>query len=174
VLVSADEQGHGVVEREVDLAAYFTGYRASVRRRDELIRTVRIPLSTAGGSSADRTGASGSSIMGFHKIAKRRFDDISSVAVAFALDIQDGVIASARIGLGGVAATPLRAYATERALVGRPWDADTVEAASVVLQREGTPLDDHRASAAYRARMLGTALPALFAATRADEVEATA
>lgn len=173
VLVSADEQGHGVVEREVDLAAYFTGYRASVRRRDELIRTVRIPLSTAGGSSADRTGASGSSITGFHKIAKRRFDDISSVAVAFALDIQDGVIASARIGLGGVAATPLRAYATERALVGRPWDADTVEAASVVLQREGTPLDDHRASAAYRARMLGTALPALFAATR-DEVEATA
>jgi len=156
VLVSADAG-----EREVDLAEYFTGYRAAVRRRDELIRAVRVPLPTA-------------AVTAFHKVAKRRFDDISSVAVAFALDIDDGVVTAGRIGLGGVAATPLRAYATERALVGRPWNAETVDAASVVLQGEGTPLDDHRASAAYRARMLGTALRALSAATRADGVEATA
>ncbi|MFE5410774.1 xanthine dehydrogenase small subunit [Microbacterium sp. NPDC056569] len=155
VLVSADAR-----EREVDLADYFTGYRTSVRRRDELIRTLRIPLPTA-------------SVTAFHKVAKRRFDDISSVAVAFALDIDGGVVTTARIGLGGVAATPLRAYATERALEGRPWNAVTVAAASVVLQQEGTPLDDHRASAAYRSRMLGTALPALFAAARGRE-EATA
>ena len=155
VLVSADGG-----EREVDLADYFTGYRTSVRRRDELIRTVRIPLPTAG-------------LTTFHKIAKRRFDDISSVAVAFALELDGGSVTRARIGLGGVAATPLRAYATEQVLEGRPWNASTVAAASMVLQREGTPLHDHRASAAYRARMLGTALPALFAAS-ADDEEATA
>ncbi|HKP05978.1 MAG TPA: FAD binding domain-containing protein [Microbacterium sp.] len=154
VLVSAEG------EREVDLADYFTGYRTSVRRRGELIRTVRIPLPLAG-------------VTAFHKIAKRRFDDISSVAVAVALDLDDGVATNVRIGLGGVAATPLRAYATEQALDGRPWNRATAAAASVVLQREGTPLDDHRASAAYRARMLGTALPALFAASAGTE-EATA
>jgi xanthine dehydrogenase small subunit len=155
VLVSADGG-----ERQVDLADYFTGYRTSVRRRGELIRAVRIPLPQPG-------------LTAFHKITKRRFDDISSVAVAFALDLDDGVVTAARIGLGGVAATPLRAYATEHALDGRPWTAATVAAASLVLQQEGTPLDDHRASAAYRARMLGMALPALFAAS-ADGQEATA
>jgi xanthine dehydrogenase small subunit len=69
----------------------------------------------------------------FHKIAKRRFDDISSVAVAFALDVRDGVVVDVAIGLGGVAATPVRATATEAALRGRPWDADTVREAAAVL-----------------------------------------
>ncbi|GAA5195959.1 xanthine dehydrogenase small subunit [Microbacterium jejuense] len=156
VLVSADGG-----EREVDLADYFTGYRTTVRRRDELIRTIRIPARRA-------IPGVGREVSGFVKVAKRRFDDISSVAVAVAVDIDDdGVVVAARIGLGGVAATPLRAYATERTLVGRPWNAQTAAAASLVLQSEGTPLSDHRASAAYRTRMLGTALPALYASTTA-------
>ena len=145
-LVLADAEG----ERTVDLADYFTGYRQSVRRADELIRSVRIPLPLA-------------PLVAFHKIAKRRFDDISSVAVAFALEIDDGVVTSARIGLGGVAATPTRALSCEEALVGRPWDDVTVEAAAQLLSREGTPMDDHRASAGYRGAMLGEALRKLFA-----------
>ena len=44
---------------------------------------------------------------------------------------------AARIGLGGVAATPVRALATEAALEGRPWTQETVEAAAVVLARRG-------------------------------------
>ncbi|MGX1250585.1 xanthine dehydrogenase small subunit [Streptomyces ambofaciens] len=98
-LVLADADG----EREVPLADYFTGYRQSVRRPGELIRAVRLPLPL-------------SPVTAFHKIAKRRFDDISSVAVAFALDVEGGTVRKARIGLGGVAATPVRALATE----GRP------------------------------------------------------
>jgi xanthine dehydrogenase small subunit len=144
VLASADG------EREVALADYFTGYRRSVRRPDELIRAVRIPLPIA------RVGV-------FYKIAKRRFDDISSVAIGVALDVEDGVVRRARIGLGGVAATPIRARATEEALVGEPWTADTVRRAAEVLAAEGTPIDDHRASAAYRAAMLGQALHRLYA-----------
>ena len=66
----------------------------------------------------------------------------------------------ARIGLGGVAATPIRALTTEAALEGRPWTFETVEAASEVLATEGTPIDDQRASAAYRSAMLGNALKA--------------
>lgn len=147
VLVSLDG------ERVVPLAGYFTGYRASVRREEELIRAVRVPLPPA-------------RVTAFHKIAKRRFDDISSVAVAFALDVVDGVIARAAIGLGGVAATPIRARATEQALVGRAWEETAIRAAAAVLAGEGTPIDDQRASAAYRRAMLEQSLLRLFAERR--------
>ncbi|KPC64690.1 xanthine dehydrogenase small subunit [Streptomyces chattanoogensis] len=147
-VVLADADG----EREVPLADYFTGYRQSVRRPGELIRAVRIPLPLAPATA-------------FHKIAKRRFDDISSVAVAFALDIEDGIVRKARIGLGGVAATPIRALAAEAALEGKPWATETVKAAAQVLQAEGTPMNDHRASAEYRSAMLGQSLLKLYAQT---------
>jgi xanthine dehydrogenase small subunit len=137
-------------ERVVPLDGYFTGYRRSVRRPGELIRAVRIPLPLA-------------RLTAFHKVAKRRFDDISSVAVGFAIDIEAGVIRTARIGLGGVAATPVRARGTEAALEGRAWSPETVRAAATVLRAEGTPLDDHRASAAYRVAMLGQSLLKLYA-----------
>jgi xanthine dehydrogenase small subunit len=137
-------------ERTVPLADYFTGYRETVLRPDELIRAVRVPRPLA-------------PVAAFHKIAKRRFDDISSVAVGFALDLTDGVVRRAVIGLGGVAATPIRATATEAALVGRPWTADTVADAAALMAAEGTPMDDHRASASYRGAMLGQALLKLYA-----------
>ena len=145
-LVLASRDG----ERTVPLADYFTGYRRSVRRPDELITEIVVPRPLA-------------ALTGFHKIAKRRFDDISSVAVAFALDVDDGVVRRAAIGLGGVAATPVRARGTEAALVGRPWTEETVRAAAAVMAGEGTPIDDHRASAAYRSAMLGQSLLKLHA-----------
>ncbi len=141
-------------EREVPLAEYFTGYRQSVRRAGELIRAVRIPLPLA------RTVA-------FHKIAKRRFDDISSVAVAFALDIEGSgdsrTVTRAAIGLGGVAATPIRATAAEQILVGAPWTQHTAAAAAEALRAAGTPMSDHRASSAYRTAMLGQSVLKLYA-----------
>jgi xanthine dehydrogenase small subunit len=153
VLVLASSAG----EREVPLAEYFTGYRQSVRRPDELIKSVRIPLPLA-------------EISAFHKIAKRRFDDISGVAVAYAIDVVDGEVAQARIGVGGVAATPIRALDTEAALEGRPWNRETVRVAAGVLRQEGTPIDDMRASARYRSAMLGTSLLKLYAQqAREDE-----
>jgi xanthine dehydrogenase small subunit len=136
-------------DREVELDTYFTGYRETVRAPDELIRAIRIPLPLA-------------TLVAFHKIAKRRYDDISSVAIAFAIQIEDGVVRHARIGLGGIAATPLRARSTEHALVGQAWTEQTVGKAAVLLGAEGTPLDDHRASAAYRRSMLAQSLIKLF------------
>jgi xanthine dehydrogenase small subunit len=75
----------------------------------------------------------------------------------------------ARIGLGGVAATPVRARATEEALTGQPWRADAVRRAARVMAAEGTPIDDHRASAAYRSAMLGQSLLRLYASDPALE-----
>lgn len=140
-------------EREVPLAEYFTGYRTTVRRPGEIIRAVRLPLPLAPATA-------------FYKIAKRRFDDISSVAVAFALTTGgDGEVSAVRIGLGGVAATPVRARATEDALVGRRWTEETARSAAAVMAGEGTPMDDHRASSRYRSAMLEQSLLRFFAQT---------
>ena len=145
-LVLASAEG----EREVLLADYFTDYRQSVRRPDELIKTIRVPLPLA-------------PVTAFHKIAKRRFDDISSVAVAYALTVEGGQVASVRIGLGGVAATPLRAVTAEHALKGRSWTRETVAAAADELARTGTPMSDHRASEGYRVAMLRNSLLKFYA-----------
>ncbi|HEV2797207.1 MAG TPA: FAD binding domain-containing protein, partial [Nocardioides sp.] len=147
-LVLASAEG----DREGALADFFSGYRETALRPGELIRSVRVPTPLA-------------PLTTFRKIAKRRYDDISSVAVAAAVTVVDGTVVTARIGLGGVAATPLRARAAESALEGRPWSIDTVEGAAAVLATEGTPIDDQRARAAYRSAMLGTALRAWWAET---------
>lgn len=139
-------------EREVPLAAYFTGYRQSVKEPGEMLRSVRIPLPLSDNAA-------------FYKIAKRRFDDISSVAVAFAMQLDGGTISSIRIGVGGVAATPIRASGTEQALEGQPWTQDVAEAAASIMSTEGTPIDDLRSSARYRSAMLGQAVLKFYAKT---------
>jgi xanthine dehydrogenase small subunit len=154
-LVLASRSG----EREVALIDFFPGYRQTALRPDELIRTIRVPTPVA-------------PVAAFHKIAKRRFDDISSVAVAYALRLTDGVVESVSIGLGGVAATPIKARNTERALSGKSWTRNNVRAAAEVLAHEGTPLSDHRASAAYRTAMLRTSLLKLHATNSGREVQA--
>jgi xanthine dehydrogenase small subunit len=144
-LVLASAEG----ERTVALADYFTDYRQSVLQPGELITEIVIPLPA-------------SATTGFVKIAKRRFDDISSMAAAFAIDIRGGVVRKARIGLGGVAATPIRALATEAVLEGQEWTTTTVESAATVLATEGTPISDQRSSADYRSAMLGESLRKVF------------
>jgi xanthine dehydrogenase small subunit len=145
-------------EREVALADYFTGYRQTVKRPDELIKTVRLPLPLA-------------PVAAFHKIAKRRFDDISSVAVGFALRLDGDTVADIKIGLGGVAAVPLRGLATEAALNGRPWTHDVVAEAAEVMAEAGTPMTDHRASSGYRTAMLRTSLLKFYAQNPAPSLQ---
>ena len=71
---------------------------------------------------------------------------------------QCGVVARARIGCGGVAAVPRRALATEAALVGQAWSEATADAAARQLSAEFSPIDDMRATAAYRRAALGNLL----------------
>ena len=111
-------------ERVVPLAEYFTGYRQTVKAAGELIRTIVIPLPLA-------------PMTAFHKIAKRRFDDISSVAIGYAVDVRDGVVRDAKIGLGGVAATPLRARETEAARAHEAYVAGETLAPAQLDSRAG-------------------------------------
>lgn len=140
------------------LADYFTGYRQTLRQPGELIKAIVVPKPLA-------------PLTAFHKIAKRRFDDISSVAIAYAMTLaDDGTVAEITIGIGGAAATPLRASATEDFLLGKAWTTETADAAASVMATEGTPMDDHRASSRFRATMLGQSVRKFFAETNESEL----
>jgi xanthine dehydrogenase small subunit len=64
-----------------------------------------------------------------------------------------GRIETARIALGGVAATPWRADATERILEGTRFDHDDLRVAEESLRKTLKPIGDHRGSAEYRLAM---------------------
>ncbi len=86
----------------------------------------------------------------FYKVSKRRFDDISTVAAAMALDLDNGRVRRARIAFGGVASTPIRVVEAENAIVGQPWNDSAVERVQRILDRSLQPMSDHRGSKEYR------------------------
>jgi xanthine dehydrogenase small subunit len=132
---------HG--EREVALDAFYPGYRQTALAPGEFIACVRIP------KRRDDVA------LRAYKISKRFDQDISAVFACFALALDGGRVRDARIGCGGVAATPVRARTTEALLVGARWDRETAERAAHALRDEFSPIDDMRASADYRRAVLG-------------------
>ena len=133
-------------ERELPLEQLYTGYRTTVMAPDEVLAWIKVPTAAAGENAQ------------VYKISKRFDDDISAVCLGINLQIDGGRVTHASIGVGGVAATPVRALHTETALRGQPWTLDTVQHAMAVLRAEFTPLSDMRASAAYRTAVLGNLL----------------
>lgn len=132
--------------REMPLEQLYTGYRKHVMAADEVLAWIKVPRPQPGEA------------MKAYKISKRYDDDISAVCLAINLQVQDGQVAAASIGAGGVAATPVRALQTEAALTGKPWTQATVRQAMAVLRAEFSPISDMRASAAYRSEVLGNLL----------------
>ncbi|WP_293659821.1 FAD binding domain-containing protein [Rhodoferax sp. OV413] len=135
-------EGHAV-HRELRLEDIYTGYRQNVLALDEVLAWIKVPK------------ASSEEFSRVYKISKRWEDDISAVCLAISLRLVDGRVARAGIGVGGVAATPVRAVRTEAALQGQPWTEATVRAAQAALQTEFSPISDMRASSAYRTEVLG-------------------
>ena len=89
--------------------------------------------------------------LAFYKAAKRTMDDISTVAAAFAIDIdRTGRITRARAAYGGVAATPVLLADFAKSLPGRKWNRAAMHHAQQAVAAALTPLSDHRGSAAYR------------------------
>ncbi|AKF11257.1 xanthine dehydrogenase small subunit [Sandaracinus amylolyticus] len=145
-------------DRAVAIDEFFAGYRKTALAKGELVRAVRIPRPLPG-------------IQRFYKVSKRRMDDISTVAGAFAIDVDArGVVTSARLAFGGVAATPIRARRAEAALIGKPFGHAAIGSAVVAARGELAPIDDHRGSAKYRRAMIGALLEKLVA----DESETVA
>jgi xanthine dehydrogenase small subunit len=132
--------------RTLPLDAFYVGYRKNARAPGEVVVAIHIPDRKPG------------LVLRAYKISKRFDQDIAAVFACFAIEVDRGRIVSARIGCGGVAPVPARARATEARLAGHPWQRDVVEAAAEALASEFTPLDDFRASAAYRREVLGNLL----------------
>src|SRR6266849_6356351 len=101
---------------------------------------------------------SGADAFRYRKIARIKPKGGSVVTLAGYLPMSGGRIVGARIALGAMAATPVRAKAAERALEGRVLDAASV-AAAVAAATEGTsPVNDSLASAWYRREVVGVHL----------------
>jgi xanthine dehydrogenase small subunit len=84
------------------------------------------------------------------------------------LRLERGVVKSARLAYGGVAATPARAKDAEAALEGERWSEASVANARTLLATAFTPMTDQRGSARYRAAMVTSLLDRLWAETGAD------
>ncbi len=125
---------------------FYTGYKKNQLAPDEVLAWIKVPKAVAG----ERVE--------IYKISKRYDDDISAVCLAINLQIAGGVVTSASVGAGGVAATPVRAVKTQAALAHQDWSKATIDHAMGVLRAEFSPISDMRASAAYRVQVLGNLL----------------
>jgi xanthine dehydrogenase small subunit len=125
--------------RTLPLEDFFLDYKKQDRAPGEFVRSVTIPKL-----------ASDEHFRCF-KLSKRYEQDISAVMGAIKLRLADGKIADARIAFGGMAGTPKRARAVEAKLKGlAPGDDAGIAKALAALKDDFKPLDDMRASAAYR------------------------
>ena len=143
----------GATRRSLELEDFFLAYGKQDRQKDEIVELVSIPKLSS--NAKFRT----------YKITKRFDQDISAVCGAFLVELAEGKVARIRIAFGGMAGTPKRAAGAERALLGQPWTRTSIEAAQQALAGDFTPLDDWRASAAYRSMIAANLLLKFFVET---------
>jgi xanthine dehydrogenase small subunit len=125
--------------REIPLDDFIVGYRATLRRPDELITAVRVPLPPRGVEVRS------------YKVSKRRDLDISTASAGFRLERgAKGIVERVVLAYGGMADRVKRARTAEAFLAGKPWDRPTVEQAMRLVDADFTPISDARASAAMR------------------------
>jgi xanthine dehydrogenase iron-sulfur cluster and FAD-binding subunit A len=126
-------------ERTVPISDFFTGFRKTVLQPNEMIREIRFR-------------ALGDTQRGlFLKLGLRRAQAISVIDVAFVLAFaKDGTVTDARIALGCLAPTIVRARHAEAAIIGTKLDDATCTRAGALAVSDAAPIGDVRGSAAYR------------------------
>ncbi|HET6741607.1 MAG TPA: xanthine dehydrogenase family protein subunit M [Kribbella sp.] len=129
--------------RTVPAAEFFQGVFSTALGEDELLVEVRVPKYTGWGAHYEK----------FNRVAQAW----SIVSVAAAVRLEGGSIAEARVGLGNMGATPVRATAVEAALVGQPATADAVREAAARAADGTSPVSDINGDEEYR-RHLATVL----------------
>jgi CO/xanthine dehydrogenase FAD-binding subunit len=125
-------------EREIPAGEFFLDYRKTALAPDELILHVRFPVPPG-------------RELRFRKVGTRRAQAISKVVLALAwrsLGVPGW--SDVRVALGSVAATPIRARATEAVLEGARPTPETADLAAETLAGELRPIDDVRSTADYR------------------------
>jgi xanthine dehydrogenase small subunit len=128
--------------REMPLEKLYTGYRTNVMAKDEVLAWIKVPLPTKHEFSR------------VYKISKRYDDDISAVCVALSVQREGDALKGLSIGVGGVAATPVRAIKTEANYIDFVPGSEAFSSIKSSLQAEFQPISDMRASSSYRHEML--------------------
>ncbi len=129
--------------RDVPLAEFYTGVRRTVMADDEMLTDIHFKA-----LAPNRRGV-------FIKQGLRRAQAISVVNIAVVLTFDGDVVTDARITLGSVAPTVVRAPQAEAALKGQRLDDATIVAAAEAAKLAARPIDDVRAPAAYRRHVVG-------------------
>jgi CO/xanthine dehydrogenase FAD-binding subunit len=132
----ASAHGH----RRLPLADFLQGPRKTALRPGEIMVALHIPASGCRGQSR------------FLKLGARSYLVISIAMVAARLDVQAGRITDAALSVGACSATACRLGSVESRLIGQPAATAARQIADDMVAAALSPLDDARASAAYRAR----------------------
>jgi CO/xanthine dehydrogenase FAD-binding subunit len=129
--------------RMVPLLEFFPGYRRTAALSGELLLEIRLPKGAQPSAS------------NFIKHGQRRAMYIAAVSVAVRIDGDaGGPVRAARIALGSVAPTVVRAHAAEESLVGHTLTTDAIQVAADLTLEAATPISDVRASETYRTRIV--------------------
>ena len=132
-MVAASERGQRVIAAH----DFFEGIMTTALAEDEILTEVRLPI------ISDQTR------FGFHEFNRRAGD----FAIAMALvtyRLADGVIAEPRLGIGGAEVRPRRIPEAEAALIGRPLEPKTFQAAAEAAAKALDPIEDIQADAEFR------------------------
>lgn len=136
------EAAHAGGTREIPVNELFLGPGRTALRAGEMLTAVRVPALPARAGSA------------FQRCVRTAMDIAVVNCAAFVRLDADGTVVEARIALGAVGPTPLRAPAAENRLEGRRFDVAAAEEAAECAAEDARPIDDVRASADYRREMV--------------------
>ncbi|MFN4129061.1 MAG: FAD binding domain-containing protein [Paracoccaceae bacterium] len=124
--------------RRLPLAQFLTGPRQTLRTRDEVLTAVLLPEAALQGQSV------------FLKLGARAYLVISIAMVAARLQVSAGRITGAAIAVGSCSGVAQRLPAVEIALIGAPVEDGRVMVRAADVAAALSPIDDVRATAAYR------------------------
>ena len=128
-------------EREIPIEEFFLDVGKTALKPHEIVASVLIPSIPAGSGSV------------FMKLSKTA-EDIAKVNAAVLVTLSEGKCLEAKIALGSVAPTVLRAVRAEEALKGRKLDKETIAAAAAAAAEAASPISDVRSTALYRKEMV--------------------
>ena len=132
-------------DRKVLVEDFFKGPGESVLGPDEILTQILIPTPLENSAGA------------YMKMMRRNAMDLALVGVAARLRLDDDgkVCREARIALGAVAPTPIRARGAEETLIDKVIDESLAGEAGRIASQEASPISDVRASREYRMEMIG-------------------
>ena len=139
VLVAAGPEG----EKHIPIESFFKGANYSALNKEEVLLEVQIPL------GSEKTGTS------FLKLRRHQTAiDMAVVNVATSLSFTKKRCEAAGVALGAVAPIPFRAKKAESVLTGAKLTKEVLRKAAATAAEEARPIDDVRATADYRKKMV--------------------